>query len=185
LKYYAAGDITIKMKNLLIYRIASYLLLPIAALMGFATLLFLMAALGNFAMLFPVFIAGSTVIYIFASFSFLQKIDRKIPCKPSLKDWIKVNGFVAMFFVAQLLTSVIFSITNPALTNQAIESMIETQGSSMKGIDPEMVKRTMKGMFYFMGLFGVVLFFHIFVSFRLLKQYAVLFGEGGNTKSPE
>lgn len=173
------------MKNLLFYRIASYLLLPIAALMAFATLMLLLMALGNFAMLFSVFVAGSTVIYIFASFAFLQKIDRKIPCKPSLKDWIKVNGFVALFFVAQLLVSVIFSITNPALTNQAIESMMATQGKNLQGVDTAMMQKVMKGMFYFMGAFGLVLLFHIFVSFRLLKQYAVLFGESGSNKTSE
>ena len=75
------------MNRLNIYRIVSYLLLPVGALLGLATLEALFVALGNMAMLLSLFLTGATVIYIFSTFVFLKKgIDKGAVSKKFLKD---------------------------------------------------------------------------------------------------
>src|SRR5829696_2555663 len=87
------------MNRLSIYKIVTYLLLPIGSLLGLFTLIALLFALGNMAMLLSLFITGATVIYIFSSFVFLRKgIERSVVSKKFLKDLIKVNAYVALFF---------------------------------------------------------------------------------------
>lgn len=163
------------MKNLTIYRIASYILLPFGGLMGFASLIFLLIALANPALLLPVFMMVCAVIYIFASFSFLQKIDNKATARPGMKDLVKVNAFVALLLVANILSSVVAAIVNPTLLNQTMDNAMAMQGKNTAGVTPEMMQKAVKGMLYFMGAFGLILLYHILTTFRLLKQYAGIF----------
>jgi hypothetical protein len=81
------------------YRIISFILLPVAGILGFFGLFALMAAVANPSFLLGVFMLACIVIYTFCSFSFLSKgILGNRPCKPSLRDWIRVNAFVSLAF---------------------------------------------------------------------------------------
>jgi uncharacterized membrane protein len=86
------------------YRILSYLLLPVAMILGLATLAGLLMALGNVSVLLSVFACGASTIYIIASFMFLQRvIEAKRVVRYSMRDWVRANGFVAMGFGALLI----------------------------------------------------------------------------------
>ena len=66
------------MKSLTIYRIFSYILVTIAIILGFASLIALLIALSNPVLIISVFIIIAVVIYSFASFLFLNNgIDGK------------------------------------------------------------------------------------------------------------
>lgn len=161
-----------------LYRIISYMLLPIGVLLGIGSAMGIILSLSNFAMLISVFLCGSTVIYIFTSFIFLQKaIDQRQTCKPSLKDWIKVNAYVACVFSALCIVNSIAMLANPQQATQMVDAMLAVQPAELKkGLTTEAVYKIMKGMMYIMLVLGVAMLFHISSTFRLLKQWNGAFG---------
>ena len=85
--------------EILVYKILSFLLLPVAAFFGFACLIGLLTALSYPAMMINVFLLACMVIYIIASFIFLTKgVDAGKQCKPVLRDWIRINGVITFIF---------------------------------------------------------------------------------------
>lgn len=164
------------MKSLTPYRILTYVFLPIGVLLGLGTLMALVMAMGNLALLFSVFITGGTVIYIFSSFIFMQTgILKNEPCKPGLKDWIKVNGYVAMFFAVLGLLQGGIILTNPEAQEKMMAAVIEMQKGSLPEGSAGLMTKIFKAVLYFMVVFSGLLVFHIFSSFRLLRQHADLF----------
>ena len=163
------------MKALTIYRILSYLLLPVAGLLGIGTLMALMFALSNFAFLLSVFISGATVIYVFSSFVFLQKgITKHLYLKHSLKDLVKVNAYVAIVFSVMGLIQGVSILMTPGLAETFIENMISMQAGAIKASKADML-RMINGVLYFMLAISALLFVHINFTLRYLKQHADLF----------
>jgi len=105
----------------LIYRILSYILLIVAAFIGIGVLAGFFIALANPALLLNIFIAAAVVMYSISSFLFLiNGIDGKKQLKTGMKDFIRVNGFVALFFCIMNLFQSITVIMNPAVLNEAV-----------------------------------------------------------------
>lgn len=167
------------MKALTIFRILTFVLLPIAALFGVIDFFMLFSALANPAMLFVVFIMAGFVIYTFASLRFLTKgIDLNKPCKPGLKDWIKVNGYVSIFLgVSFLMNALTVFFSSEASLRQILKQFLETQPNVPAMLTPELFIYMMKIAAYFLLFVSVVVLAHIPINFRLLKQYAYLFEE--------
>lgn len=164
------------MNTLTPYKFLSYLLLPIGVLLGLGTLMALVLAMNNMAMLFSVFISGGTVVYIFASFIFMQfGILKNEPCKPGLKDWIKVNGYVAMFFAVLGLLQGGIILTNPEAQEKMMAAVIEMQKGNLPDESAGLMKKIFKAVLYFLVVFSGLMVFHIFTSFRLLRQHVHLF----------
>jgi hypothetical protein len=161
----------------LIYRVLTYALLPVAALLGLGALMFLMMALAQPALLFPVFTTAATVIYIVASLIFLQTaiLGNKV-CKKSLRDWIRVNAFVAIVVAVGSLVQAVSFLNNPALAKEVVEqyNMIAAQSANNTPLPIDMAV-VMRGMTWFVIGFAVALITHILLGFRLLKQYAGYF----------
>lgn len=155
------------------YRILSYLLLPVAILLGIGTLFGMLMALGNFSILLSVFACGATTIYIIASFMFLQRVvEAKRTVRHSLRDWVRANAFVAMFFSALLLVQSYMFLTNPELMKQVLEQVASMQQAALPA---ESVMKSMKAALVILQVVAVVLILHIGMSFRLLRQYAAHF----------
>ena len=164
------------MNRLTIYRVIIYALLPVGVVLGLAMIFALSFALGNLTMLFPVFITGATVVYIFASFIFLQKgIDKQIVSKRSLKDLIKVNAYVALFFSILGLMQGIMILLNPDATRLLIDNMKAMQPENAKALDVIGLMKVVKMVLYFMIILGALLLFHIGSTFKYFKQYPHLF----------
>lgn len=160
---------------LLFYKILSYILLPVAVLFGLMTVMMLFLSLGNIAALLPVFLVGGTVIYIFASFTFLQKgIVGMQGCKKSLKDWIKVNGYVATFFAISLLVQGI-SVLNANELMIQLKEQVEAMYTNMNINAKTNTLSIIKGVLYFMVALGGIVFTHTTLTFRLLKTHESLF----------
>lgn len=163
--------------KLTIYKIISYLLIPVAAFLGFATLIALVNALGNAAMLLSVFISGATVLYIFSGFAFLQKgILKQNTCRPGLKDLIKVNAYVAVVFAMMGLIQGIAILLSPGIAKTFVESMMAMQTAEIKANSQGLMK-IFYGVMYFMIVFSGLLLVHLTISFRFLKQYQYLFSQ--------
>src|SRR5436309_5555010 len=82
---------------LIVYRLLSFVLLPIAVIIGILDIPLFLLALANPAALLPVFALTCIVIYVFTFFTFFIKcilVGRQ--CKQSLRDWIRVNAFVSI-----------------------------------------------------------------------------------------
>ena len=167
------------MKALTIFRILTFVLLPIAALFAVIDFFMLLTALANPAMLFIVFVMAGFVIYSFASLRFLTKgIDLNKPCKPSLKDWIKVNGYVSIFLgVSFLMNAFTVFFTIEANLRQILNQFLEQQPTVPAMLTPELFIYMMKIAAWFLFFISVVLLAHIPINFRMLKQYGYLFEE--------
>ncbi|MGI8952683.1 MAG: hypothetical protein ACR2FN_14000 [Chitinophagaceae bacterium] len=165
------------MKTLLIiYRIISFILLPIAAILALIDIFALFAALANPEFLLGVFMLACIIIYTIASFIFLIKgIQNAKHCKPSLRDWIRVNAFVSLAFVVISLSSSVQYLTDAALRQKAVDQTISMQSSMPAGITKEFYTRFITGTLYFMLAYAVLLLAHIFISFILLKRYKNVF----------
>jgi len=161
----------------LLYRILTYALLPIAAALGLGALMFLMMALANPALFLPVFTTAATVIYIVASLIFLQTaILGNKACKKSLRDWIRVNAFVAIIVAAGSLMQGISLLRDPAVV-KAMEEQYSAM-AAQSGNDaplPFDMAVLMRAVAWFVIGFAVALITHILLGFRLLKQYAGYF----------
>jgi hypothetical protein len=154
---------------LTVYRILSYLLLPVAALFGLATLVGLLLALGNFSVLLSVFACGATTIYIIASFMFLQRVvESKQTVKRSLRDWVRANAFVAVFFSVLMVVQSVVLLAKPELMQAGVQQMAQMQQMPMP---PETIMKTMKGTMLAMQAIGIVLLVHIGMGFRLLRLH--------------
>ena len=168
------------MNKLTFYRIFSYFLLVIAAIFGIAALFALLVALSNPALLLSVFMIVAVVIYSIASFLFLLNgIDGKRQLQPKLRDWIKVNAYVALVFVMMNIFQSIAVLQNPAILSDAVKQVTDMQQSKLP-VSSALMLRVMKAVVWFMLFYAVILGIHISFTFRYLKQYAHLFGEKNN-----
>jgi len=171
------------MSKLALYRIFSYFLLTIAAILGIAALFALLIALSNPALLLSVFVIAAVVIYSIASFLFLLNgIDGKRQLQPKLRDWIKVNAYVAIVFVGMNIFQSIAVLQNPTMLSDAVKQVSDMQQSQSPAMAALMF-RVMKAVVWFMLFYAVVLGVHISFTFRYLKQFAHLFGEKNPTNS--
>ena len=127
----------------LIYRILSYILLIVAAFIGIGVLAGFFIALANPALLLNIFIAAAVVMYSISSFLFLiNGIDGKKQLKTGMKDFIRVNGFVALFFCIMNLFQSITVIMNPAVLNEAVTQL--PQMTTGQQLPKEMILKVLK-----------------------------------------
>lgn len=158
------------------YRLLTYLLLPLGLLFLFLTLASLLAATGNIAALLPAFLCGATVIYIGASMQFLHRgiLDGQ-PLKPGLWDWIRVNGFVALFIGSLFLFQSIYFRDNPELTEQ-LKVQLDAMPDEVEMDKLPDLTTIVSWVLNFMFVCGVLIIIHVFLGFTLLRKYAYLFG---------
>jgi membrane protease YdiL (CAAX protease family) len=164
------------MKSILnIYRIISYILLIIACILGIGVLATFFVALANPALLLNVFVAAAVVMYSISSFLFLvQGIDGNKQLRQGMKDFIRVNAFVATFFSIMSIFQSVTVIMNPSVLTEAINQF--PQVGTGKELPKEMMLKVLKATMWFLLFYSLLLMVHIQISFRLLKQYAHLFG---------
>jgi hypothetical protein len=167
------------MKQLTIFRLLTYILLPFASFFAVMDLIMLLSALGNPSLLFAVFLIAAFCIYVFASLIFMiRHIDRNQHAKSSLKDWIKVNAYASLFLGFQFLISAvgIFYMGEQDLKN-VVDKFLETQSNMPSNLNITLFVKVMRGAAYFLFFFAFVLLIHITMGLRLIKQYAFLFAD--------
>jgi len=167
-----------------LYRVLSYILLPVVILLAAFDVVALFVALSNPPMLLGVFMVACVAFYVFGSFRFFNNaVVLGKNCKPSLKDWVKVNAIVTLIFALMMLFQVAVILMNPALLQKALdETAAQMQGSTAQPFSKETLLSTAKGFMYFFMILSVILIIHIVITFRYLKQYRNLFSD--STKQP-
>ena len=161
--------------KLTIYRIFSFLLLPMAILFTICVLLFLRAAFANPAMFFPLFLFACIAIYSFASLNFLiNGVDGKRSLNKSSKDWIKVNAMVSIVFAILMITQCILFLLHPEMLQELIVQAKRNAGDAFKMSDTEF-ENYIRITSYFFLVYAIVLLVHIMMSFQYIKMYNYLF----------
>lgn len=165
------------MKQLTIYRILTYILIPIACLFGLMGFLILIPALGNPPMWIMLFMFASLVIYTFSSLKFLSSgIERNAVCKPSLRDWIRVNAFVCMGMGGLFFINAIgIYMLGPVALQEFVERAMESQPNLPEGIDSGIFVSLLKGVAGFMLVVSILILAHALLTFRILKKFGHLF----------
>jgi hypothetical protein len=165
------------MNQITLFRILSFILLPIALFFIVMDLIAIIMALGNPSLLFPVFLLTGMIIYVFTSFYFLMMgLNRNQVLGASVKDWIKVNAYVTLFLGFQfMLISVSIFFMGEASLNDFAEKAMAGQPNMPSQMNTGLFLKMLKGMAYFFFFLSLALLVHINICFKLLKQYASLF----------
>ena len=125
--------------KLTIYRIFSFLLVPVALLFTISVLMFIRAAFANPAMLLPLFIVACVSIYSFAALNFLIKgIDGKKYLGKSSKDWLKVNAIVSIVFSLLMISQCILFIMHPEMLHDIAVQAKQNGGDELK-VEPQYI----------------------------------------------
>jgi hypothetical protein len=169
------------MAGLKIYRILTYILFPFALLLVFNIIQTLPISFGVPLLLLSNFILACLPIYIFASSYFLLfGVFKAKSCKHSLKDWIKVNAYVAIVFSVFMIIgclAILMALNNPVLLAE-LTSKLNTQG--MPGVTKQnntQLLQLFKMSVYIMLPFSIALLAHIVFTFKAIKLYAHVFDE--------
>lgn len=161
--------------KLTIYRILSFLLLPMAILFSIAVLLLIRAAFANPAMLLPLFLIACIAIYTFTALNFLIRgIDGKRFLGKSSRDWLRVNAFASTVFSLLMIIQCTILLIHPEMLQQITVQAKENAGAEFK-MNKAAFENYLRVTCYFFLVYAIVLFAHIILSFQYLKKYAYLF----------
>ena len=160
-----------------LYKILTYLLLPFAIIFGILTVVTFFIAIANPAMFLGVFMLAAVAIYVFCCLRFVrQGINLQRPLTSKLKDWIKVNAYVASPFAIMNLLQSVTIIGKPSLLQEIVKQMTEMQQKAGFPTQPAgSYDAMLMGLLYVMLLFSIALFVHILLTFALLRKYHSLF----------
>jgi len=158
--------------ELTIFKVLTYLLLPIGFFFGLVALMMLVIAISNVQLLLPLFLMACFTIYIFTSFRFTQRIDAGQPVSGKLRDWMRVNGFVTIFMSVLFLmnAAAILFLPEQKLV-EMIQPTIDTMGTLAGGITAEQMVGRLKYFSVFLLVVSVTLLIHLVINFRLQKLY--------------
>jgi len=159
--------------ELTIFKVLTFLLLPIGFFFGMVALMMLVFAVANIQLLLPLFLMACFTIYIFTSFRFTQRIDGSQPVSGKLRDWMRVNGFVTIFMSILFLmnAAAILFLPEQKLV-EMIQPTIDTMGALAGGITAEQMVGRLKSFSVFLLVMSVTLLVHLVINFRLQKIYA-------------
>lgn len=163
------------MKNLIIYRIITYILLFIAAFLSVGVFTSLLAALSNPVALLPLFLMACIIIYSYSSWRFLVRgIDKNIPCKNTLRDLIKVNGYITLALASLCLFQMIVVLTQPGMISSILDQVKAAQPAGQQMSEEVLLKWTHFTLRFLMA-YGTLLIVHTILTFRLLKRFPDVF----------
>lgn len=158
-----------------IYSIITYLLLLPASFLGLICMFLLLASLATFSPqpLLLLFIVGSVVVYSFCVNIFNHKVlVQGKPVKAKLKDWIKVNAFVAGVFAVYSFSGLVTFLIYPIKTNQELDEITKQQMViAAKEVNPTLLLQVMKGTLIGIGIYGMLLLMHITYTVFLLRKF--------------
>lgn len=166
------------MNLLTVYRVLSFLLLPVAALFAMLLLPGIVIGLANPAFLLSAFLLASVVIYTYCTFRFLIRgIDGKKKCKPVLKDWIRINSFISILFAIETIAPISLVI-NPQRFHDVLVQVYAQYPKQLQDMwSITQLQKVMEGLLIFFFIYGIVLLIHIFISRFYIRKYAYLFEE--------
>ena len=159
----------------LFYSFLTFVLLPVAAILGIGCIMAIPSAIGSPLALLDLFILVSFVLYTFSAYSFFTRgIQNSKPFKASFKDFIKVNGYVAVISSTLTVLFAILFYTVPAFKTFVADWLVKTQPTSA-GMDKERVTAVIGKSLVGSAGYSVLIIIHFIITVQLLKQYSNLF----------
>ncbi len=166
--------------KLTVYRIFSFLLMPVAVLFGICILILISAAFANPSLLMPLFLIACVAVYSFASLNFLIKgIDGKKYLGKTSRELLRVNAFVSIVFALLMISQCIVLIMHPEMIQQLVQQTKQNGVAGLK-LDTAAMGNYMRITSYFFLVYALVLAVHILFSFQYMKQYNYLFRNDAN-----
>jgi hypothetical protein len=111
------------------------------------------------------FMMVSIILYSWYGNQFNKKVlQQQQVVKKSLKDWVKVNGIVAIIFSLIVIVDVLILMGKPQAYVDAI-----------KGYGVEMSLQTITTFLFIMLAYGLILLAHVIWTFVLLKRHSSFF----------
>ena len=152
----------------IIYRILSFLINLVALLFAVSLIIIIPVSLTFPALWFPAFLIIAIVLYTWFSNKFQQKVllQRQV-VKLSLRDWIRVNGFVAIGFSFLNITPVISLLKDPSAY---IKSSKEMMKNIKPGYEDNFKDENVNILGIVMLIYIIALLVHVLWTFALLKK---------------
>ncbi len=162
--------------KLIIYRLISFILLPIAAVNGFNILRGLPQAVNSPTALLGAFLGATFVVYTFASFVFFIKGVQNGKTMPTyLRDMVRLNAYVD---IGLCVLIIVFAacLFSPALQKSAVDYIVGVlQANKASNVSRDAVVRLVNGFAIAGGIYSALMLVHIVISLQLLKQHKALF----------
>jgi len=147
------------------YKVLSIIINMVAMLLAVSLLFSLPVLLSSPLTMLSGFMMVSIILYSWYSNKFSTKIlQQQQVVKHGLKDWVKVNGIVAIIFSLIVIVDVILLIGNPQAYVEAVKKL---------GVD--LPEQTITTFLYIMLAYGIILLIHVVWTLILLKKKASFF----------
>lgn len=144
----------------ILYRILSLIINAVAMMLTISLVFSLPMIFSSPVTMLSGFMMIAIILYSFFSFKFhRQVLQQQQVVKKSLKDYIKVNGIVAIIFSINIFISVLFLLNHPDIYVEAVSNL---------GVELPLDKIT--GLFYVMLVYAVSLLVHVLWTFALMKK---------------
>ena len=165
---------TTNMNTIKVYKWITYILLIPTFFIALFSLFGILFAMLNPQILIPVFIMVCIVLYNISSFIFLRKsLINNLICKKIIKDLIKVNAIAAIIFSVLNLFQFIKIIFNKTAIETAVQDIYTQNQGNISSI---FSKAQITNLFWVttivVAIYSILLLFHIFLSFKLIKSHA-------------
>ena len=151
----------------ILYRIISIFINFIALMFAISLVMSLPVLLSSPLNLLSSFIIVSIVLYSWFSYKFSRSVlQLKQPVKPNLRDWIRVNGIVAIIYCIMVIIAVSFLLIMPQIFTELIKSMPG---------DLPIAEADLKKVFIVMLVYAIMLLTHVILTFILMKKHHAVF----------
>ena len=148
-----------------IYRFLSLVINTIAILLTFSFFVSIPMLISSPVTLFSAFLIVSVILYSWFSYQFRRDVlQRHLVVKLSLRDWVRVNGFVSLFFSVLCIDNVLYLLQHPQIFDEALNEY-------KFAITTDKIF----GIFYGMMAYGCILLTHILWTFALMKKNEAFF----------
>lgn len=160
------------MNQLSVFRILTYILLPIAAFLGVMSLIALLLALANPAIVLPVLLLAALVTYIIACFVFLLKnVDTGKAPSIKLQSLLRFTSIISISFAGLWLMSTLqFLTTSYPKKIQIVNEFLKMQ-PNMPGLNIDDFLNIMNAVSWGMLVFSVILIVQIILYFQLIRLF--------------
>lgn len=151
-----------------IYKILSFFINIIGFLIAVSLVIIIPLFITVPVLWLPMFLIIAVVLYTWFSNKFRQKVlTRKETVKNNLRDWIRVNGFVAIVFSLLNIPSIINLIHNPASYAEATKEFAKQFG---QGTKQNFNIANIQVLTSIMLVYFIALFIHVSWTFALLRK---------------
>ena len=152
---------------MILYRILSAIVTLFCSFLAMITLFGIFMAFSSPQLLFQCFLMAGVVLYgWFANRFFAQVVIHKKAMTKRQKDWLQVNGIVALVFSVMGIVSCIVLITDPEQVKELIKAF-----PGETGVDANSLIKVAEVL---LGIFSV-LFVHIIWTYLLIRKHKTFF----------